>query len=164
MPHPVSVLVSEARQALGTTQLDLAARLGVSRSTGQRWDACRSVPAPAQLHELARLVHPVDADLAKRIAAAGGATLEALGIVVPPPPLQAPAEPPTSAARDRVVDAVVCAAAEAADAVPHAVRPVLLAAFTCARELGLTVEAVERGLARRLPARKPGRAPAGKSP
>ena len=46
----------------------------------------------------------------------------------------------------RAVDAVVCAAAEAMQVVPQNVRPALLAAFACARELGLTLEDVERVL------------------
>jgi hypothetical protein len=47
---------------------------------------------------------------------------------------------------DRAVDAVVCAAAEAMEAIPQAVRPALLAACTCARELGLTLDDLERVL------------------
>jgi MoxR-like ATPase len=45
------------------------------------------------------------------------------------------------------VDAIVCAAAEALDASPRAVRGALLAAFACAREAGLPVETVEKALA-----------------
>jgi hypothetical protein len=58
----------------------------------------------------------------------------------PAAPVQSP--PPL----DRVVDAVVCAAAESVQVAPQNVRPALLAAFSCARELGLTVQDVERVL------------------
>ena len=45
-----------------------------------------------------------------------------------------------------MVDVVVCAAAEALDVSPRAVRPALLAAFQRAREAGLTLEQVEKAL------------------
>jgi hypothetical protein len=45
-----------------------------------------------------------------------------------------------------VVEAVVCAAADAMDVSPRAMRPALLAAFTRARRIGLTVEAMEKAL------------------
>jgi hypothetical protein len=96
---------------------------------------------------MALLVHPVDAALAAEIAAAGGTTLDALGLV----PATAPAAPHGSGGPpDRVVDAVVCAAAEAMQVMPQSVRPAVLAAFACARELGLTVEGVERVLRARV--------------
>jgi transcriptional regulator with XRE-family HTH domain len=131
-----------ARAALHLNQNELANKLGVSRRTGQRWTA-HNGPTGTDLHNLARLVHPADAALAAEIAAAGGTTLEALGVF--PPPAQVPAGLPEGQP-DRVVDAVVCAAAEAMQVMPQSVRPAVLAAFTCARELGLTVEGVERVL------------------
>jgi hypothetical protein len=45
-----------------------------------------------------------------------------------------------------LTDAVVCAAAEALNVPPPAVRPALLAAFRRAREVGLRLEDVERVL------------------
>ena len=45
------------------------------------------------------------------------------------------------------MDAMLCAAAEASDASPKALRPVLHVAFKRARELGLSVEDVEAALA-----------------
>jgi hypothetical protein len=102
---------------------------------------------PSRLRRFLSTVYPVDAALAAEIAAAGGTTLEALGVLPPPPP-PAPAPPPPVPVTppDRVVDAVVCAAAEAMQVMPQSVRPAVLAAFACARELGLTVEGVERVL------------------
>jgi len=135
-----------ARRALDVSQNGLAEKLGVSRRTGQRWSA-GSGPVGTDLLNMARLVYPADAALAAEIAAAGGSTLEALGVLPPPPP-PAPAPPPPVPVTppDRVVDAVVCAAAEAMQVMPQAVRPAVLAAFACARELGLTVDGVERVL------------------
>ncbi|MDP9001553.1 MAG: hypothetical protein M3O46_15745, partial [Myxococcota bacterium] len=50
-----------------------------------------------------------------------------------------------------LIDAVVCAAAEALDVSPRAVRPALLAAFARASELGLTLERSLEGLRRHGP-------------
>jgi DNA-binding XRE family transcriptional regulator len=136
-----------SRRALGATQEELGRLLGVSRRTAQRWSS-QGIPS-YELMALARLVHPRDPALASEIAAALGTTLEAAGIAppAPPPPAPAPAAPPIS---DGVVDAVVCAAAEAMDMMPNEIRPGLLAAFARAKEIGLTVEVVERALRSRL--------------
>jgi hypothetical protein len=137
------------RHVLVLSQNDLARKLGVSRRTGQRWSA-GSGPVGTDLQNMARLVHGADPRLAAEIAEAAGTTLEALGLRPPAPPslpspspVTPPVPPPPP---DRVVDAVVCAAAEAMQVMPQSVRPALLAAFACARELGLTVEGVEKVL------------------
>jgi hypothetical protein len=49
-----------------------------------------------------------------------------------------------------VVDAVVCAAAEASDTKPGEVRRMLLAAFSRAREIGIDTAFVERVLRAQL--------------
>jgi hypothetical protein len=141
----VRALFELARQALGTTQEELGERLGVSRRTSQRWSGS-GVPS-YYLPELARLVHPHDPVLAGEIAQAAGMTLKAAGIVLPPPP---PPAPPPAPPPDGVVDAVVCAAAEAMEMMPKEVRPGLLAAFARAKEVGLTVDVVERALRSKL--------------
>jgi transcriptional regulator with XRE-family HTH domain len=141
MHRPIPVLLDESRHALGISQNTLSARLGVSRRTGQRWSKGGG-PYGTKLHAMARLVFPVDAALAAEIAEAGGTTLDALGVLPPPPP----APPPPVVPPDRVIDAVVCAAAEAMQMAPQTVRPALLAAFTSAKDLGLTVDDVERVL------------------
>jgi hypothetical protein len=46
-----------------------------------------------------------------------------------------------------LVDAVVCVAAEAMALSPQAVRPAVLAAFTRARDVGISAEAVVAALA-----------------
>jgi hypothetical protein len=144
MPRSNTILMHEARRSLGKSQNGLAAMLGVSRRTGQRWTAAGGVPF-YRMTDLAKVVAPVDVALAAEIAQAAGTTLEALGVAPRP---TAPAAPPPLPAhlRGRVVDAVVCSAAEAMQTTPQAVRPALLAAFACARDLGLAVDEVERVL------------------
>jgi hypothetical protein len=129
-------------RAARMSQGELAAALGVSRRTAQRYSD-HGVPSHL-LPRLIAVVHPHDAALAGQIAASMGHTLETLGIVKPPaPPPPPPAPPPPP---DRVVDAVVCAAAEAIHVMPGDVRPALLAAFAAAREIGVSLELVERVL------------------
>lgn len=170
-----------AGQALGETQEGLGKALGVARRTAQRW-AKTGIPDDT-LPDLAKLVYPHDADLAAEIAAAAGTTLEALGLVAPlvaPAPAPAvevaaaparapepdPAAPSASAPPlpDAVVDAVVCAAAEVMNLSPREVRAGLLAAFACAREIGLSVDAVERALRAKQPKRAPSKRQALPSP
>ena len=142
MPRSVPVLVSEVRRALTMSGNDLAKALGWSRRTGQRW-ARQGGPSSPVVLDMARLVFPVNPQLAAEVALAGGSTLEGLGLVKPAPP---PLPPPRPVYPERVVDAVVCAAAEAMQATPQQARPAVLAAFACAQELGLLVEDVTRVL------------------
>jgi len=144
----------DARRALGMTQRTLGGALGSSHRTVTRWDGGRSTPADFHLHRLAALLMPIDVDLAEEAAAFGGRSLEDLGLrAAPPPPPAPPAPPPPpaplpQATSEDLVDIVVCAAAEATDVSPRALRPTLYAAFRRARQIGLTVEAVEEALAR----------------
>ncbi len=173
-----------AHQAMGETQAGLGEALGVARRTAQRW-AQTGVPS-YHMPDLAKLVHPHDADLAAEIAAAVGTTLEALGLVVPAaapalesvpasvpePPVAAagaaaasegmraavtpgPAPAPAPAMPDAVVDAVVCAAAEVMNLPPREVHAGLHAAFASAKEIGLTIDAVERALRAKPQAPRP---------
>jgi transcriptional regulator with XRE-family HTH domain len=147
MASEVSALFFRARRALRVTQVDLAQMLGASRRTGQRWDAGQSYPSVSQLTELAKAVYARDPALASEVAVSVGTTVDALG-------LAAPAAPAAPAAIETIVDSVVCAAAEAMDALPRAVRPALMAAFARARELHLSIEDVERGLKRKPPPKR----------
>lgn len=140
MPNDNIVYFELARQALGTTQEGLGKMMGVSRRTAQRWGTS-GIPGYA-LADLARLALPHNRALALKIAAAAGVTLEATRIEPPPPP---PAPLP-----DSVVDAVVCAAAEAMEMMPKEIRPGLHAAFARAKEIGLSVDAIERALRLKL--------------
>jgi hypothetical protein len=138
----VTHVLFKAQRALGKSQGELGLLLGASHRTGQRWGSGASIPSAERVETLARHVFPVDASLAAELATEAGTTLENLGLVARPAPPPPPFTPPA----DRVVDSVVCAASEAMDVMPRAIRPALLAAFTRARELGLSVEAVERSL------------------
>lgn len=134
----ILLLTVEARRVLLFGQEQLGQLVGVSRRTVQRWDSGRGGPNAEELSRLAIAVHPRDQALAGNLAAAAGTTLERLGLVQPPPP------PPAVA--PRLVDTVVCAAAEALNVPPPAARPVLLAAFGRAHEVGLSVEDVVKAL------------------
>jgi transcriptional regulator with XRE-family HTH domain len=142
--RPIGHVLTEARQKLGMSQAQFGPALGSSHRTATRWDAGQSLPAPTELRRLAKLLLPLDTALAAEAAAHMGDTLESLGLVAPkpPPPPVAPPTPPQDLA-----DIVVCAAAEASDVSPRAMRPLLHVAFRRAREVGLTVEQVERALA-----------------
>jgi transcriptional regulator with XRE-family HTH domain len=137
-------LMALVRSALGIPQVDLAGKLGVSRRTGQRWVAGDTGPVRADVGRMAKLVYPVDPTLAGRLAAHAGTTLEALGLVAPPPiPMAPPVLQAPSPPIELLVDSVVCAAAEAINVPPGAVRLALVAAITRARQLGLTLESLE---------------------
>jgi hypothetical protein len=119
--------------------------LGASQRTANRWASGRSDVADSQLRTLARLVHPQDPGLAAEIAAAVHETPESLGLVAP-----APLPPPPRPDPDPLTEAVVCAVADELSAVPSVVRRGLLVAFRRARELGLTLDEVERSIEARL--------------
>jgi hypothetical protein len=155
--RPIGVLLFDAQRALKLNQEGLGKLLGgVSRRTVWRYQGGRSSPQPHHFHALARHVFPTDKALAEQLAAVGGATLETLGLVVPAPapakvapsaPLP-PAPTPIDPMRSRLlVDAVVCAAAEALDVSPRSVRGALYAAFARAKETGLSIDAIEASLA-----------------
>jgi transcriptional regulator with XRE-family HTH domain len=140
----------EAMSLLGLNQRMLAERLGVSPRTVQRWaGSIRPVPNP-QKQELARAVAHLDPGLAVEIALLSGATPESLGLRTPGH--EERARLPTTV----LVDAVVCAGAEAITLHPGAMRPALLAAFTRCQEMGLSVaEVVEALLAKRAATASP---------
>ena len=136
-----ATLLIEASRALGVTQEELGRRIGVSRRSIVRWTADSGGYPSYYGPHLARAVFPRDPALAARIAGREKETLESLGLVSPAPP-PPPPEPPA-----HMADLVVCAAADALDVSPRAVRPALYAAFRRAREAGLTLEQVEKMLA-----------------
>ena len=137
-----SELLVRAQLALKKTQSSLGAMLGLSRRTIVRWTSAGWFTlTPAGLETLVAALHPVDPELAQQLAASHGATLEGLGVKKDPAP------------RRRLVEIVVCAAAEALDVSPRAVRPALLAAARCAREVGVSFEEVEEALEARLTAK-----------
>jgi hypothetical protein len=140
-------------QALGSTQAELGEKLGVSRRTAQRWARHGTSLLPQEMAALVALVHPSDADLAGELAMTLGQTLESLGVVPPPAPPLLPHAPPAPplVPYAAIVDAVVCAAAEAMELTPRHVRLGLHAAFARAQELGLSMGGVVEALKASLP-------------
>ncbi|MGD0525402.1 MAG: helix-turn-helix transcriptional regulator [Polyangiaceae bacterium] len=158
MPIPIAgqslaVVLLRTQHVLAGSQQKLGDIVGVNRRTVWRWQSGKITPSPDTLQKFARLTYPKDPEVAAALAAACGQTLESLGLVPPPPPPAPPLPPPgpppeEDPVKTRLfVDAIVCAAAEALDASPRAVRGALFAAFTRAREAGLPVETVEKALA-----------------
>jgi transcriptional regulator with XRE-family HTH domain len=145
MRHDPTDFFTVAQIALGLTQEQLGSRLGISRRTAQR-RAGGGTPSYEVL-PLIGLVYPHDPKLAAEMAASMGKTLEELGIGLQTPAAADVAAPPSlPSLPDGVVDAVVCAAAEAMELLPRDVRPGLLAALARAREIGVGAEQVERVL------------------
>jgi hypothetical protein len=146
-------LLLEVSRALSLNQRQLGALVGVSSRTVQRWHRGGS-PAATHWHALARATHATDADLAARAAAEGHRSLEELGLVAPAP-VPPPAPPPAPRYDvQHLADAVVCAAAEAIDVTPGAVRPALLAAVRRAKHMHLTLEDLEASLGAAKPRRR----------
>jgi len=143
VPREALALVQSAKLRLRLNQKEFGTKLGSSKRTVSRWGS-GSMPTFGHLIKLARLVDPVDRALAASLAAVAGETLESLGIVAPAPP---PPRPPPPLPGRLIVHAVICAAADALQATPAAARPAVLAAFRMAKELGMSVEDVERALA-----------------
>jgi transcriptional regulator with XRE-family HTH domain len=135
--RPLKELLRRARYALEMSQAEFGAALGWSHRTAVRWEQ-GTAPYGPTLTKLAALLVHVDRDLAVHIAAAAHETLESLGL----------AGPPTGprVTQGDLADAVVCAAADATDLPPRALRPLLHAAFARARALGVTVEQIEESL------------------
>jgi hypothetical protein len=137
-------LVLRTGIAVGMHHRELAKVFGVSRRTVSRWSKDGTRLSHAHAVALAELAHTREPALAAEIAALVGETLVTLGLEAPPP--TGPAALGAATLSSKLVDAVVCAAAEAMDVSPRAVRPALLAALRSAREVGLTMEALEATL------------------
>ena len=138
---PLDELLKLARVRLRATQSTLGAQLGVHAQTVSKWEFGRRLPTHEHLQMLARLVHPVDPDLAAAIAASMGQNLIGLGLATAPV-----AAAPSGADAKRTADAVLCAAAESMDLSPVRLRGALLAAIDEALAAGLTLEGLRDGL------------------
>jgi transcriptional regulator with XRE-family HTH domain len=155
MPRPIPLLLVLSREQLSLTQEQLATLVGSSLRTVQRWENKRSTPSPWNIHALADAVRSHDETLAAELDAwaprpkppeaplppPAPALIAMPSPMAPPPP-----PPPPPIADDVLVDAVVCAAAEAMELTPRAIRPAVLAAFRRASDARLTAEAVVRVL------------------
>jgi DNA-binding XRE family transcriptional regulator len=138
-----AALIVKARMALGLTQAEFGKLVSVAARTIMRWEAGGVYATPEDWATLATSVFPKDETLAAALAAAGGTTLAALGLVA--------SGPAREARKAHLVDSIVCAAAEAMAAPPQAVRPSVLAAFDRAAALGLAIEDVRTTLAHAKP-------------
>jgi transcriptional regulator with XRE-family HTH domain len=136
--RPLGDLLVRGREALRMTQDQLGEALGASLRTVQRWDAGDASPNIVQVRTLAQLVFPKNRALAAELADVASETLESLG-------LARPGASPT-ALRGALIDAILCAAADAMGARPSAARAGLVAAFARARELGVGVDELEARL------------------
>jgi hypothetical protein len=142
-PAHVGALLLRTGVTLGMPHAEVAKVLGVSRRTVSRWGKDGTRLPHHTLVTLAELAHTRDPSLAAEIARVAGETLVSLGLEEPAP---LPAHPAAIAALQvspKLIDAVVCAAAESLDMSPRAVRPALLAAVQCAREVGLSLDGME---------------------
>jgi DNA-binding XRE family transcriptional regulator len=151
MPLPLSSLIAESRRMLLLNQEQLANLVESSKRTVQRWEVGAAAPAPWHLHKLIDALRPSNPELASQLDAwaprpASPPPPPSLTPEPPPPVLSAPPAPPPIPL-SILVEAVVCAAAEAMNLPPQAVRPAILAAFTRARDTGLSPEAVVAVLA-----------------
>jgi hypothetical protein len=153
----VHLILIEAQRALSMSQREFGYAVGSSHRTAVRWAAHQSTPGLHHLQNLAKLLHPHDRALAAEVADHIDETLVSLGLEAPPPPppppLPAPAPPPPPAppapppvAAEHLVDLLVLTAVEITGAPPAAMRTLLHAVFERANDVGLTVEATEKGL------------------
>ncbi len=136
-----------ARHELGMTQVQLGAALRRSARTLSRLEGPNGVPDDYDFTSIARLMFAENPERAAQLARFGHTTLEAMGLVAPveAPPPPAPTPTPTVAPR-LLADTVACAAAEAANATPRAMRAGLLAALIRMEEVGLTAEELRKVL------------------
>jgi predicted transcriptional regulator len=132
-------LLSRTGLALGLTPSDLAKMLGASRRSVSRWMKDGTYLSHTVVVAFARMAYPREKALAAELAALAGHTLASLGLEATP----VHATVTSAIGEKRLGDLVVHAAAEAMDASPRAVRPALVAAAKRAKELGLTLEALE---------------------
>jgi transcriptional regulator with XRE-family HTH domain len=150
MASPISLLLIQTQHTLRFSQAQLGELVGVAKRTIQRWQHGGTTLSPSNIQTLAAAVHPIDPDLAARIAAHGNTSLQALGIVKPapppPPPIPAAPAPAHSLPTSILIDSIVCVAADAIGVQPRAIRPALAAAFVRAREVRLDVAAVADSL------------------
>jgi hypothetical protein len=148
-PDQALALLDAVRKELILSQAKLGAIIGRERRTVMRWQHGKRRPYPWDWERMARAVHPRNRALAAQLAAAAGQTLVSMGLEAPaPPPAPPPAAPaPAGPAPRHLVDSIVCAAAEAIQLTPQAIRPALMAAFERASALNMASDAVLGGLA-----------------
>jgi hypothetical protein len=134
------------QEALHLNQRELAELMTVSPRTIIRYYKHGGTFLVSGYEKAARAVYPHDRGLAAELAAHASKTLVDLGLEAPPapllPPPAAPSPPRPSPRASHLCDSIVCAAAEAMQCPPQAMRPSILAAFDRAAALGMTTEDV----------------------
>jgi hypothetical protein len=145
MPNPPPTSIARLfREGLRAAKLEhdaAAEALFVSTRTIGRYVAGDSIPPSDKLQSLARAVAPHDAGLASQLAKAGGAVMQGSDVVAAGAPVT------LDVPMNRLVEIVVCAAADAIDAPPRTARAAIAAALVSARSLGLSSEAILAALA-----------------
>ncbi len=144
----IQVILLEGQRALGMSQREFGYAVGSSHRSAVRWAARQATPADAHLRKLAALLLPHDRTLAAEVADYVDETLVSLGLEAPlPPPAPPLPPPPMSPIRaEDLVDVLVLAAVELTGAAPAPTRLMLHAVFKRAKDVGLTVDAVEKAL------------------
>lgn len=166
MPHPLRHLMFLARQQLMLNQKGFAVVIHSSERSVQRQEVGRGTIHPDQVHKAADAIRAKNPQLAAQLEeyaprpAAPPPPLPPAPPALPPPPPPQPAAPPPPppVPPSILVEAVLCAAAEAMNLPPQAVRPAVLAAFTRARDAQLAPEAVVAVLAPPPAAEEPAKA------
>lgn len=149
----LGALLSRVQGTLRLNQKELADLIGCSARTVIRYYKRGGHLAPVSYERLARACHPQDPALAAELATLAGKTLASLGLE--PPAVLLPS--PTSTVSPRyLADSIVCAAAEAMQAPPNAMRPALLAGLERAAALKMSVEDVLQALRPPRPAKPKG--------
>jgi DNA-binding XRE family transcriptional regulator len=141
-----------SRKLLKLTQKELALKTGFAQRTLVRWEGGSAHFDPSSALKLAPHVYPVDRDVAAELVAYAGQTLVSAGLEAPPPPAPSaePPPPPTVTPPEillALVESVVCAAADAAESTPKAVRASVHLVLRRAHAIGLDLDAaVQAGL------------------
>jgi hypothetical protein len=134
-------LVAAVRSAMLLSQKGIAELCGYERRTAMKWAQGRTRPGASDWIKMARAVYPRDRSLAATLAATADQTLVSLGLEAPPAPAPPPVLPPKPAP-SHLADSIVCAAAEAMQTTPQAMRPGLVAAFERTVALGMSAAEV----------------------
>jgi DNA-binding XRE family transcriptional regulator len=140
-------LLVAIRNALGHTQETFAPAIGSSQRTIGRWETGKALVDAGSWATIARVVHPVDSELAAQAAEYAKATLVSLGLEPDPAAVAASAAPqrPSIAPHD-LVDIVVLAGVAASGGSPGDVRRWVHAVAKRASDIGLSIEDVEEAL------------------
>jgi hypothetical protein len=142
----IHLILLEAQRALSMSQREFGYAVGSSHRTAVRWAARQSTPALHHLQNLAKLLHPRDRALAAEVADYIDESLVSLGLEAAPPPAPRAAPSLPALGAEHLVDLLVLTAVEMTGGAPASMRTMLHAVFKRASDMGLTVEATEKGL------------------